>query len=223
MTERTVSERPIIFSANMVRAILAGTKTQTRRIVKPQPSDHYWEALPGYRLHVGKPYPTVDGRTCVRFNHTIPQNPSWDSAGVAICRLGAVGSRLWVREAWGIAGDMPHDPGYVEYKANCPDGSKCNSVGDPVDRWRSPIHLPRNHSRITLEITDVRVERLQDISDNDCKSEGIDTDDYPPAPDSEMEFNYRGAYAEVWDSINDEGAWEKNPWVWAISFRRIAP
>jgi len=185
-----MKERPILMSAPMVRAILAGTKTQTRRVAKG-------EAL----------------RWLVRDGFT----PGFVAdPGNRLCPYGQPGDRLWVREShWWFKDE--HDPvtGYfpppltiedVEYRA---DGEK------PGRAWRPSIHMPRWASRITLEVTSVRVERLQDISEADAISEGIPTSDVSP-PDA-----CRFAYRLLWESINGPGSWDANPFVWVVSFRRI--
>lgn len=216
----TPGEKPILFSGPMVRAILAGTKTVTRRIVKPQP------ALP-------------DTLT------KITNLPSGfiDYAGRAIrCPYG-VGQRLWVRETWvellhtSPASDEPflcegdkliepatrrpdggwnYDGRVIAYRATS-DVEFCDGdgfSGDSADksdmpRWRSPIHMPRWASRLTLEIVSVRVERLQEITEADARAEGCGI--YPIAK-----------FAELWDEINRKRApWESNPWVWRIEFKRL--
>ena len=176
-----MKERPILFSAPMVRAILAGTKTQTRRVVKPQPA-----SVPGYR--------EGDALNC--------------NGKPVMCPHGHTGDRIWVREAHVIVG--PGDIGYgitvdhpvARYRATEPDLFV-------VGGWRPSIHMPRWASRITLEITGIRVERLNDISDDDAIAEGMANDDawYD--------------YMRLWEQINGPGSWEANPWVWVISFKRI--
>src|SRR5690349_715644 len=95
-----VKGRPMLFSAPMVRALLDGTKTQTRRVLKRQPSEHYWQRLPGYELKRSK-IVTISDRSAVKFSHSIPQNPSWDTAlDWLLCPYGQPGDRLWVREAF---------------------------------------------------------------------------------------------------------------------------
>ena len=187
-----VRERPILFSAPMVRAILEGRKTQTRRVVKPQP--HHGPVGEMVCLG-GADWAMDDG----------------DLSGQFRCPYGVPGDRLWVREAWapneGSAG------GYI-YRADVGEGSsgfyqadlKIGEWTHIAPRWRSSIHMPRWASRITLRITDVRVERLQDISEADAIAEGLyksfpDEDDRewfrdwteertgePPSPDEWADF-----------------------------------
>lgn len=197
----------------MVRALLAGTKTQTRRIVKPQPhgvalvasGNHLFD----YRDDLGD------------YSRVVPMDKA-----VTLCPQGKPGDRLWVREAWAGSvatvvasadpGDIGSQRGMVAYRATYA------SNGCPFDKWRPSIHMPRWASRITLEITGVRVQRLQEISDEDALAEGIDrfdvlTDGNPPPG------WHRGTYSKLWERVNGPGSWDENPWVWAISFRRFAP
>ncbi len=168
-------ERPILFSGEMVRAILEGRKTQTRRTV----------------------------------------NPSWRGALVKsyCCPYGVPGDRLWVRETFaeGVVG-CEEQAGY-SYQADHWD--KKHGDGPNKLHWIPSIHMPRRASRITLEITGVRVERVQDISEEDASTEGVEwknMDDWP----------HSKAFKTLWDSLAKPGAkWEDNPWVWVIEFRRI--
>lgn len=190
-----MKERPILFSAEMVRAILEGRKTQTRRVIKDGLGD--------------KPIDTIE------FNGV-----SWTIAGDAPsqhmgevymndwsfdlrCPFGVPGDRLWVRETWHYRGgnNIEPSPGFVSYRA---DGE----FTLPGYEWRPSIFMPRWASRILLEVTTVRVERLQEISWEDHIAEGTPIG---------MTFS------ELWDSINAKRdyPWESNPWVWAITFKRI--
>ncbi len=166
-----MKERPIMFTGPMVRAILDGRKTQTRRVIRPQPR---WVGDPGI------PFRTEDA----------------DPKGIIQCPYGKPGDQLWVRETWAPnEGDVL--AGKAFYRADN------NTI---VERWRPSIHMPRWASRITLEITKVRVERLQDISEEDAKAEGS---------------AYRTEFRDIWRSIYGDGSWAHNPWVWVIEFRRI--
>lgn len=221
-----MKERPILFSAPMVRAIMAGSKTQTRRIVKPQP-----------------PAAT---REVITYHHPDPRAHFWAlDAGSLLdwtqpCRYGEIGDRLYVRETWQHS-NHPFGP----YKPNClvfyradyfddphgPDGER--SPEGKYREWRPSIHMPRAASRIDLEITGVRAERLQDISEEDAKAEGADcliADNCTPADRAILDFPlmecgspYRNGYALLWDAINGDGAWAANPWVWVVEFRRVKP
>lgn len=181
-----VKERPLLFSQAMVRALLDGTKTQTRRIVKCPPHYQIEEADDGRR------WPWMyDGER---------DRDHW-----LLCPYGAPGEKLWVREAW-----APLTKGYA-YRAD-PSWN-----ASPAGRWRPSIHMPRAASRITLEVTDVRVERLQDITRGEAMAEGC------PFPNMALGPDPRQWYAELWDQINGPGAWEFNPWVWVVSFKVIKP
>lgn len=188
-------ERPILFSAPMVRALLADTKTQTRRVVNPLTADRI-NHCPGFLedlLYVSCPY-------------------------------GQPGDRLWVREAhWWFKDE--HDPvtGYfppkltaedVEYRADGDDGRKV---------WRPSIHMPRWASRITLEITGVRVERMQDISEADALAEGIRllNGRYTFNGGMHESRTARDSFRALWESINGAGSWDANPWVWVVEFKRV--
>jgi hypothetical protein len=196
-----MKERPILFCGEMVRAILDGRKTQTRRIVKPQPdfaAQPHWLFGPG---HSGV------GWYCGEAEY--PDEGSHFYG----CPYGVLGDRLWVRETWcplercDWVGSKREDN--VNYRADCPPESE-TIRGEMGYAWRSPIFMPRWASRITLEIIDVRVQRVQEITFDDCVAEGIVR---LPGADAE--------YRRLWNSINLKRGfgWEKNPWVWAITFK----
>lgn len=243
-----MKERPILMSAPMVRATLRDVdpKTQTRRVMKRQPFDHHWAFLPGYALRRTGPVATSHGLG-VRFHHTIPQNREWDHEPWVLCPYGQPGDRLWVREnGWERPELSPRDlregadtwPPY-EYDAEplmCWADGELKGYG-----WkrRPSIHMPRWASRIDLELTGVRVERLQDISEADALAEGLET---MPEHDRHMVPTGRtlalnhwiphtpahwdrpvGAYRYLWEAINGAGSWAANPWVWVVEFKRIKP
>lgn len=239
-----MKERPILFSGSMVRAIVEGKKTQTRRVVKPQPRGHHWETMHGYELLVSDIYLESRGRCFVRFNHTIP-HPSlrcdrfYDEDCAPFCPYGQVGDRLWVREKHaripGMTGmHLPH------YFADGPIPTIDIRHDAGLLGTYPSIHMPRWASRITLEITGVRVERLQDISEEDAVAEGLsciskdgatykygiaDRDGLPGNDDFgwhwfQWEKNPRLAYRKLWESINGPGSWAENPWVWVVQFVR---
>lgn len=219
-----MKERPILFSGAMVRAILRGEKTQTRRLVTARNKDQrVWlsdEAIgrvarfehrkdAWWAMAVGEPSRIVHCGVEMDGGHI----------GSVQCPCGAVGDRLWVRETWAYFGGdeylYQHDVGSVSYRADEIDDWANNP---PCGRWRPSIHMPRWASRITLEITDVRVERLQAISEEDALAEGFD-----PWPKGKCK-TARGNFAVIWTSINGKSAaWDLNPWVWAISFKRVEP
>lgn len=210
MTETIVAvkERPILFSGEMVCTILDGRKTQTRRVITPQPKD-------GLEVR----YNADNGH--------VLYGPEYLRSFVK-CPYGVVGDRLWVRETFGCLGngmrvyaaDADTD-GTVPYLITG-DGAGVGN-GKP-DKWMPSIFMPRSASRINLEITGVRVERVQDISPDDCLAEGIDYKDCDPH--NAHQYWRQEAYAkygELWDKINkDRGyGWDVNPWVWVIEFKRL--
>lgn len=210
-----MKERPILFSAPMVRAILEGRKTQTRRIVRPQPD--CFMGGPGVTDNQGN---QVDRFPC----WTRPR----DAAVIAIsCPYGQPGDRLWVRETWAYNDVVPlvdRPPGDYIYRA-----ALCRGVTRYDARWRSSIHMPRRASRITLEVTSIRVERLQDISEYGARAEGVVAVNDPEG-DCWTDGTYRTAFELLWGQINGfdgepkaRAPWASNPWVWVIEFKRISP
>ncbi len=241
-----MKERAIIFSGPMVRAILDGRKTQTRRLIglnQLQPSE-----TPGYDW-------TFRGRAPVRSIAQQQRHPSgcWQDLTtarlLALCPYGKPGDRLWARETWGLAshtyptewrrGSIADASAKriaewwrVEYRADREGGhGSCH--------WRPAIHMPSWASRATLLITDVRVQRLHEISDEDATAEGVTRGVVPPDEDGPARVGYtlgdddgrcalhptpRDAFAAGWDSINGErGPWASNPWAWVIGFERVVP
>ncbi|WP_119154181.1 hypothetical protein [Caldimonas tepidiphila] len=197
-----MKERPILFSAPMVRALLAGTKTQTRRVVKPQPFED--------RRSGG--WAVCDRAGAMR---------CWtkELAQMSDCPYGQPGDRLWVKEThlawWSINPEDPKGPRVFSHVAAfAADGYEL----EPGERWIPSIHMRRAASRLTLEITGVRVERLQDISEEDAKAEGVGVKNSPAAHLT----TYRRGYRDLWEQINGAGSWDANPWVWVVEFRRAA-
>lgn len=208
-------ERPILFSASMVRAILTGTKTQTRRVVKPQPVENY-SVHGAVRETRGWAWPMRDGQ-CL----SCPSDVM-----LALCPYGQPGDWLWVRESFsGPRYQDKHPPrdwhstDEIHYWA---DG--CPTCGDWT-RTRPGMFMPRWASRITLEVTGVRVERLQDISEADALAEGIGRYDNGTFgldnPAACMGPTASVAYMRLWEHIHGSGSWDENPWLWAITFERI--
>jgi hypothetical protein len=192
-------EKPILFSGPMVRAILAGTKTQTRRIVKPQPPT----GCTGMESIDSPPFQGF------RFLPVglWPEDPRY---GNRSCPYGQPGGRLWVRETWAWCTKAD---GHHIYKADGDGIGNCHVDGD---RWRPSIFMPRWASRITLEITEVRVQRLQEISVQDAIAEGI-----AKSPTS-YPRDERDDFRDLWDSINaNKYPWASNPYVWALTFKKI--
>jgi len=197
-----MKERPILFSAPMVRAILEGRKTQTRRIVKPQPrlaADGFW-------------YP--DRREGRDYRHYANEVHLRKGLASDFSRYGQPGDWLWVRESFRL-----RDPRRVIYRADTYswEHDEIRAYGARPN-FRPSIHMPRWASRITLEVTSVRVERLQDISEEDAREEGCPN---PPTFEGVLS-NGRDWYRRLWDQINAKCApWASNPWVWVISFKRL--
>lgn len=218
-----MAERPILFSDAMVRAILSGAKTQTRRVIAGARGS-FWD----HRSYTG----TVERDGVLRFR-VGPDGEIANGSPEVRCPHGAVGDRLWVREAW----TMPASAHSVYYRADYPSGNRSLIPREPdydsinewaaryrVDGWHPSIHMPRWASRLTLEVTSVRVERLQSISEDDARAEGAASFDCTPG--CGCGDGHRGGFARLWDSINGERegcSWEANPWVWAIAFRRVSP
>lgn len=206
-----MKELPILMKGPMVRAILEGRKTQTRRIVK---------------LPVKDPLTGCEIAGC-EINSLLRQ-------GEEICEYGVPGDRLWVRETFALCeADGPKwfyradsdDDGTIPYLVSGAGGFGGGVGSMKVDRWKSSIFMPRWASRITLEIEAVRVERLIEISNDDAIAEGVvyrdscwfATDDPKALP----WMTALGAYRELWESINGPGSWDANPWVWVIQFPRF--
>lgn len=205
-----MKERPILFSAPMVRAILAGTKIQTRRILNPQPG-----------VTVGKTPGTARLVELTKIRRHPRAAIELDASGTRSSRIyrtpyGMPGDRLWVRETWADDAEAIYDTGRRDTYYRADPGSEENRLfnldcGIPHE-WRPSIHMPRWRSRITLEITGVRVERLRAISFDDAIAEG-----WPPGD----AFDPVTWYSVLWRDINGAASWEANPWVWVIEFRRI--
>lgn len=252
-----MKERPILFSGPMVRAILAGRKTQTRRVVR---------TIEGNAMRL---LPCIGSRTAMYLIDEM--GPAWCPAGgdppepwpadryAEISPYGVAGDRLWVRETWSKSAlgaypcpsawyradftkhddpalDAMHDVGCHGNRADC---WQCVSEREGPFRWRPSIFMPRALSRITLEVTDVRVERLQDITEEDAKAEGVIDGTIPACSDHPALVGHvlgqddgkcvlhptrRRAFEVGWDVINGKRVpWARNPWVWAVSFRRVQP
>ena len=217
-----MNEHPILFSRPMVRAILEGRKTQTRRVIQPQSDVKYcdfddmgWELIndkrENYSAYFKLPKPSW----------IAPDKPTWRRMKSP---YGQPGDRLWVRETF-----APWPKGYL-YKADYKDDGFGSEIVDletgethPL-AWRPSIHMPRIACRLTLEIINIRAERLQDISEEDARAEGVVWQrDFGNGPETR---EARPVFFDVWDAINgnrDEGAYtvKKNPWVWVIEFKEV--
>ena len=226
-----IKERPMLFSAPMVRAILDGSKTQTRRVVKSAkdrsfgvnlaPCEIAGEVNRGSRFDLC-PYGQPGDQLWVREAFSVPEfspyynPPEWDSNNwlYAHCKVkySADGEVRSVPE-------LTVDENDIDQEAQAERCSKKKSVPS--------IHMPRWASRINLEITAVRVERLNDISESDAKAEaspGYDEGiDAPPPNDGEYTWSYVASFQKLWESISGAGSWQQNPWVWVIEFKVMKP
>lgn len=189
-----VKERPILFNSEMVNAILEGRKTQTRRMLEPQPD-------------------TVQNGVIGPLN---------GDGNLLMCKYGKVGDRLWVRETWAVSRVLDfHAPRHL------PEDTQVYYLADGLESFyhrhaktRVSIHMPRWASRIQLEITNVRIERLQNITEEDAKAEG-----YKRVDDLDVHYeSHRCYFSVLWDSIygkDKDKSWNANPWVWVIQFKRV--
>ncbi|AMV50745.1 hypothetical protein AAIP97_003197 [Klebsiella pneumoniae] len=211
-----MKERGMIFNGEMVRAILDGRKTQTRRPIK-------WKQTRFTEIgerEDGSKWPwSEDAEHACDFWHP--------------CPFGAVGDRIWVRETWNKYG------GLLTYRADHDWIDDMRKETVCTAKWVPSIHMPRWASRILLEITDVRVERLNAISPEDAESEGLECTNFtgfgdepglPSYPEPDVYFDPLKkqwkeyppeAFAGLWESIYGEGSWQANPWVWVIEFKRV--
>ncbi|MDQ9425224.1 hypothetical protein [Serratia marcescens] len=212
-----MKERPVIFNGEMVRAILDGRKTQTRRVMKVQPKPS--ETRPGDFWFSSKKLESM-----VHVSDFTPGNSPIADCHLFFqehcCPFGQAGDRLWVRETFGDCGNR------LVYRADTEDGA-----ASQVKCWVPSIHMPREACRILLEITAVRVERLNDISEEDAEAEGIDMealydsqDCYDCIADHNMTGRptVKGAFKYLWESIYGVDSWNANPWVWVIKFKQVS-
>jgi hypothetical protein len=204
-----MKERPILFQGAMVRALLDGSKTQTRRMVKDLPS-----------------WPITE--ICQCRDKWMPNGPASSGVGMAaghwrLCPYGQPGDRLWVRETHSPMGDT-QSPSSCWYRAD--------REYPQVRKWIPSIHMRRQYSRILLEVVSVRVERLNDCSAADAIAEGIRRIDegferwHPDPADTEHTGTTKDpvlSYRGLWESINGAGSWDANPWVWVVEFKRVMP
>ena len=228
-----IKERPILFSAPMVRAILEGRKTVTRRVVKGGQIPTEDASVP-----VGGPRWSAIGQRDPRYGFcvhgTTEVECAQELAKFGRCPYGKPGERLWVRETFGL--QVRHYGGgageHIVYRATNPDAIYCKSAEGreyPV-KWKPSIHMPRHSSRILLQITGVRVKRLQDISDKEIEAEGVDLDALADGQDrydmchtgsgADGRPTLRTAWRHLWES--NGGDWDTNPWIWIIEFQKIS-
>jgi hypothetical protein len=217
-----MTDYPMIYSAPMIRALRAGIKTQTRRIISPGNSlfnGGRWSALhkqqewdwdrawvDGGPSPMGNPGPYLK----------LPWKAGDDDFAGSVHRIYPViqpGDRIWVKEAAAWVSRC----GW-RYRADNDDLSEQREQGE-VGRWRSPIHMPRSASRITLTVTEVRPQRVSEISEDDAKAEGVrPAFSYPGWDDVSSVPKYRWGFHEIWSTIHGPDAWARNDWVWAYSF-----
>ncbi|MFJ2989999.1 hypothetical protein ACIPF8_19205 [Collimonas sp. NPDC087041] len=215
-----MKERPILFTGAMVLALLDGSKTQTRRIYKN-------------RKHPDAGCDMAASELVREAQHVIHRS----------CPYGQPGDRLWVRETFRKV--MGQTAGWIatDYRATYQHGDRLGDVVGMAGKWTPSIHMPRDASRIQLEIIDVRVERLQEISEADCIAEGIEPNwigpldkgpngtgtegwlgdewrHYGHSVEGDPAYSALESYRSLWESINGAGSWDANPWVWVVDFRR---
>lgn len=263
-----MKERGMIFNGEMVRAILDGRKTQTRRIMKVQPSEDFTPMNMALETDYKARWYTpgiVDKDGYLQPASKEVFGASNENEGYS-CPFGTVGDRIWVRETWGVVSheldedgriqpwtpdrpataihEMPFGNGYYSGHAiYAADGDFTwgddDGYEDGRSCWKPSIHMPRAASRILLEITDVRVERLNAISPEDAESEGLERTNFtgfgdepglPSYPEPDVYFDPLKkqwkeyppeAFAGLWESIYGEGSWKANPWIWVIEFKRV--
>lgn len=231
-------EHPIIFNDEMVSAIRSGRKTQTRRVMKPQPEPY--PNLPGEYWWPAKAFETM-----VKLSDF--QRVGFEGAAADASPFGRIGDRLWVREAWGVVShtfdeddmmvewvpdrpatkihEMPFGNGYysghVIYRADGYFGWSSDDDGGGEERtaWHPSIHMPRAACRILLEITDVRIERLHHISEQDAMAEGIESSKLAGFALAGVDRPAAFAFRDVWNSTGAD--WDSNPWVWVVEFKHI--
>lgn len=220
-----VRERPMLFNGEMVRAIREGRKTKTRRVVNPR-----------YPFEVDE---REDGSLWPFFPSYVTGEPDVEWLE---CPFGEPGDRLWGRETYrGHTGSIVQDgapDGYelcLAYAAGGYSGTlRVDSaaynrhIGDPARRWRPSIHMPRWASRITLEITEVRVERVREITEEDARAEGCSWSDGAPEVDTgqftEQPYEAREEFQHLWNAVSEPRfGWDADPFVWVVSFRRVEP
>jgi hypothetical protein len=218
-----MADRPILFSGAMVKAILSGTKTQTRRPVAQRYLDSFgepdgWESL----------RPGVWRAWC----HHTNQVETFTSP------FGEPGDRLWARETFGLTLEHNDDgeptnarrvldgdgvPRWIVYRTDQPDVVWTDGDGyTGPSCWKPSIHMPRWASRLTLEVMSVRADRLHDLSEEDARAEGAEVTNGHPELGALIGAgpSYLEGFAQLWRSINGPGSWEANPWLWCVAFRR---
>lgn len=219
-----MKERPILFSTPMVQAILEGRKTQTRRIVK-QPDliempDRFKYVGNSTEIDLPRPAIKYDERVYHNFQLTNSNACDW----ILPCPYGKPGDRLWVRETYSpvYCPTLPEEFSHYAYKAD-------NDPLHSIIKWKPSIFMPRSACRIFLDVVSVKVERLQDITDQDCFKEGIIYNHVLEGyntNDAGYHFHCSRpgeSFRHLWQDINGVDSWHANPWVWVVEFKRVTP
>lgn len=217
-----MKQRPIIFNTEMVQAILDGRKTQTRRVLKAQP--HVIDTVIGERLVIEDPLNSDSYLDFINAKST--------SRITKHCPFGQVGDQLYVRETWRQF-NSSDECGCSEYPCGCPNNGTIlfKATGDSGEsKWKPSIHMPRSAARIILEVTDVRVERLNDISEQDAINEGCKAREgckWHTFEEAERgipmhDHTAKDDFWAKWESTYGEQSWQSNPWVWVIEFKVIS-
>lgn len=211
------TEKPILFSGPMVRAILSGKKTVTRRVLKNQMLAGWGIADPAHPLATITSAHPKKGQFGLLIRREIHPGSGKFEHDLIPSPYGQPGDRLWVREAWArIRVAQAPDQEWVVYR----ESDNRTDYGGP---WKPGIHMFRKDCRLLLEITAVRVERLQDITRSEIRAEGLQCP--PELASDDVSPNYRdwypAAWRELWESINGPDSWTANPWVWVVEFKRV--
>ncbi len=216
-----VKERPILYSPLMIQAINDRRKTMTRRIIKPQPGSYHDNSI----IWRGKDPRSLGEKLAFSVPVIWQSGTTIHSWANRLCPYGKVGDRLWVREKFQlICGGNAGGKSHIQVRYLADDSHSLIEVEYPVlEKYASrilrrktfpSIHMPRWASRILLEVTEVRIERLQDITEADSLAEGV------ISPKGSW-FTAKYFFHKLWDDINGPGAWEKNPWVWVVVFKVV--
>ncbi len=207
-----MKEHPLLMQGPLVRATLEGRKTQTRRPIKPQPDDDIVDV-------------EYDAIADLWLGNTQEDNDlGYTSSWAMRCPLGQAGDRLWVRETWTAAMHDPKGPADCLYRAD--DNRGVEDLAEA--KWTPSIHMPRWACRLVLPLVSVRVERVQDITDEDAKAEGVERISAGPGWECWMGYGpssscktARDSFRSLWISIYGEESWDANPWVWVAEWKEI--
>nr|BFD64946.1 hypothetical protein BdHM001_36270 [Bdellovibrio sp. HM001] len=231
-----MKERPILFNAEDVRAILDGKKTQTRRVLKPQPEPCDHLPYEGYETAPTEFFETEGEWACKTCGNGMRTCKEFPFVKGIRCPYGKPGDKLWARETflpfdldWRYPG-RPHDLRDGPWPNVAYEADQDHDRNDCL-KWRPSIHMPRWASRITLKVKNIRIERLQDISEEDAKAEGVLRFEHVASEQciaGDLAGRTQGtsphvlAFASLWDGITTpDTQWKQNPWVWVIEFERV--